>query len=96
MSDDEKQMARACDMQGLSQEFAALQAERDALKADARLLDWIECRAMNGQIQIARSIMGTGYEIAVIERGGPMVVTVERGTLRQALTSRAAKSEQTP
>ena len=34
-SDDEKQMAKACDMQGLAQEFAALLAERDALKADA-------------------------------------------------------------
>ena len=32
-SDDEKQMAKACDMQGLSQEFAALLAERDALQS---------------------------------------------------------------
>ena len=83
-------------MQGLSQEFAALQAERDALKADARLLDWIECAAMNGQIQIALSILRTGYEIAVIELDKPMNVTIERGTLRQALTSRADKKEQTP
>ena len=39
MSDDEKQMAKACDMQGLSQEFAALLAERDALKARVTQLE---------------------------------------------------------
>jgi hypothetical protein len=79
-------------IESLIAERDALRAERDALKADAAALDWIECRAMNGQIHAARSIMGTGYEIAVIERGGPMTVTVELGTLRQALASRAAST----
>ena len=80
----------------LADAIDAMRAERNALKADARLLDWIECAAMNGQIQIALSILRTGYEIAVLELDKPMSVTVERGTLRQALTSRAAKKELTP
>ena len=67
---------------------AQLEAERDALRADARLLDWIECCAMNGQIQIARSTLRTGYEIAVLDRVGPISVTVEKGTLREALAAR--------
>ena len=85
---------RSCDL--YLEEVQELKAERDALKADARLLDWIECAAMNGQIQIALSILRTGYEIAVLELDKPMNVTVERGTLRQALTSRADKKEQKP
>lgn len=75
-------------------QIAALTAERDALKADAAALDWIEYRAMNGQIQIARSIMGTGYEVAVIERGAPTTVKVYSGTLRKAID--AASKGQTP
>ena len=70
----------------LAQQVADLTAERDALRADAERLDWIECRAMNGEIQIARSIMGKGYEVAVIERaGGPVTVRVHLGTLRVAI-----------
>ena len=69
--------------------IAALVAERDAAVA---ALDWIECRAMNGQIQIARSIMGKGYEIATIERdGGPVNVRVYLGTLRKCLAAAQEK-----
>jgi hypothetical protein len=89
---DATYLGLAEDIARLTADCIALRAERDALKADAAALDWIECRAMNGRIQVARLIMGTGYEIAVIERGGPMTVTVELGTLRQALASRAART----
>lgn len=66
-------------------------AELEALRQDCKALDWIECRAMNGQVQIARSIMRTGYEIAVIEPGR-MAVEVYAGTLREAIGKAAAKA----
>lgn len=55
-----------------------------ARHADSDRLDWVERRAMNGQIQIARSILRTGYEIAVLEPG-KMDVNVYAGTLREAI-----------
>lgn len=54
--------------------------------SDSEMLDWIECRAMNGNIEIARSIMKTGYEFGIHERPGNSVM-VKIGTLRQALSS---------
>lgn len=70
----------------------ACAAELVALRQAAKALDWIECRAMNGQIQIARSVLRTGYEIALVERAG-VAVAVYNGTLREALDKAAKEKE---
>lgn len=57
-----------------------LRAEVAALKKDAERLDWIESVARQKQVQIAQSLLKTGYEIAV-----GMSVAVHHGSLREAL-----------
>ena len=54
---------------------------------DAERLDWIERNCQNGQVQIARSIMRTGYEVAVMRRKGRDTCGVRSGTLRQVIDS---------
>ncbi len=72
---------------GYEMQIDALTAECDA---DARRLDWIECRAMNGKVEIARSIMKTGYEFG-IHAGSGMSCYVKTGTLRETLDMVIAK-----
>jgi hypothetical protein len=76
------------------EEFAAPPAEKQAAPSgeDKARLDWIEQRANDkgAQVQIARSLLGSGYEIAT-KQG----VRVHNGTLREAIDSaRATPSPQ--
>ena len=66
-------------------EYAAtMDAERDALRADAQRLDWIECNVMNGKLEIAQSLFKRGYEFGFHqERKRGAFVGI--GTLRQAI-----------
>ena len=64
--------------------YAQVMVENAALRVDSERLDWIECRAMNGNIEIARSIMKTGYEFG-IHAPEDTTVMVKNGTLRQAI-----------
>lgn len=65
-----------------------LLAENDALKADTERLDWIERQAQAQKIEIARSILGRGYEFGLWPECRAMVGT---GSLREAID--AAKEQ---
>ena len=62
--------------------LSAVEAERDALRADAERLDWIERAALARKVEIARSLLGTGFEIG---QWPSMRVTVTSGSLRAAI-----------
>jgi len=59
-----------------------LRDELDALRKDAARIDWIERAARAQRIEIAKSILGTGFEIA---EWPSMTVRVINGTLRDAI-----------
>jgi len=78
--DDEMLQAAAA----LREYAGMLDAERDALRADAQRLDWIECNVMNGKLEIAQSLFKRGYEFGFHqERKRGAFVGI--GTLRQAI-----------
>jgi len=54
---------------------------------DAERLNWIELAATRRKVEIARSILGAGYEIG---EWPSMRVTVKSGTLRQAIDAARA------
>ncbi len=77
--------------------IADLLAERDKLAAelaearrDAERLDWIEAAARRQKIEIARSILGVGFEIGEWPN---MRVTVRNGSLRAAIDSAMGRAE---
>ena len=53
----------------------------------AALLQWIRAQADAGEIQIAKSILGAGYEIAIVPRGRPSraLVKVRSGDFIECL-----------
>ncbi len=54
-------------------------------ECDQHRLDWLEEKASKGQVQIAKSLLGTGYEVAILRKAGATTVDVYRGTLRDAI-----------
>lgn len=58
-------------------------AEAHAL--DKHRLDWLEEKASAGQVQIARSLLDGGYEIAIRRKAGATTVDVYSGSLREAV-----------
>lgn len=49
---------------------------------DARRLDWVESAASAGRLEIARSLLGSGFEFGFHPSGACMV---KSGTLREAI-----------
>lgn len=49
------------------------------------VLVWLQAQANNGQIQIAKSLLGTGYEIAIIPRKGNQTVKAYNGNLAECI-----------
>ncbi len=71
--------------------FAALDAqdaEIERLREDAARLDWIEQQASRMKIELARSIMGKGFEIG---EWPSLRVTVTAGTLREVIDAARGK-----
>ena len=71
-------------MNEAADEIERLTAERDALRADAERLDWIECNVMNGKLEIAQSILKRGYEFG-FHQAHKQGAVVKNGTLREAI-----------
>lgn len=71
--------------------MTALEIDREytrmakAYAPDKRRLDWIEEKAIAGQVQIAKSLIGTGYEVAILRKGGAGTVDIYTGSLRDAI-----------
>ena len=63
--------------------------ELEALRKDAERLDWIEGQARARKIEIAKSLLGTGYEIGLHPS---LSVYVGSGSLRSVID--AAKEHQ--
>lgn len=57
------------------------------MEEDAARLDWLEALIAKGKVEIARSILGTGYEFGHWAKSGPFV-TVKKGTLRAAIDAK--------
>lgn len=61
----------------------------DQLREDIALekyrLDWLEEKAAVGMVQIARSLVGTGFEVAIRRKAGALTVDVYSGSLRDAI-----------
>jgi hypothetical protein len=70
-------------------EIERLRNKVQALQKDADRLNWIETVASLKKIEIAKSILGTGFEIG---EWPSMRVTVKSGTMRDAID--AARQEQ--
>ncbi len=85
---EQKTWSSAQEIVRLQDELAAAKAELAACK---ELYGWIQFAANVGQIQIARSLLRTGYEIATIPKGGIMKVNVYSGTFDEAID--AARKE---
>jgi hypothetical protein len=83
------QMAR------LNARVIALTAQRDvlseALGKEVARLDWIERLAKAGRLEIAISILGSGFEFGMHATKKPTRCTVKNGTLRTAVD--AAREE---
>jgi hypothetical protein len=60
-------------------------AEHQGTQKDREILDWLEKQASKGQIQIAKSILGTGYEVALLPKGGSVSVKVFKGGFRDCI-----------
>lgn len=57
----------------------------EAHAMDKHRLDWLEEKAAVGMVQIARSLVGTGFEVAIRRRAGQLSVDVYSGSLRDAI-----------
>ena len=83
------QMAR------LNERVIALTAQRDvlslALGKEVGRLDWIERMAKAGRLEIAISLLGSGFEFGMHAAKKPTRCTVKAGTLRAAVD--AAREE---
>lgn len=62
-------------------------AEPMLLPDDGALLDWLERTARGGRVELARSLLGTGYEIGIHPRWRAHVTS---GSLREAIRRAAA------
>jgi len=60
--------------------------ERDALREDAERIEHLESLVQRGRLEIARSLLGAGYEFGHWPKTGPRAV-VHTGSLRQAIDS---------
>ncbi len=54
---------------------------------DTGRIDWIEAMAAGGRLEIARSILGAGFEFGFHAQRTPPRCTVKTGTLRAAIDS---------
>lgn len=78
--------------QELSETWELLRAEREARQGETAMLDWIEKIAKQQKIEIARSILGSGFEIG---EWPSMLVTVRSGTLRDAIQAAMNRKDRT-
>lgn len=79
----------ACDADWTPQIVYDQQAEIERLRTEHALdkyrLDWLEEKAAVGMVQIARSLVGTGFEVAIRRKAGALTVDVYSGSLRDAI-----------
>lgn len=86
MSDDLKAEAWR-----LTVAISNLRAENEALRQDAERLDWLEKVASLDKVELAKSLLHTGFEIG---EWPSMRVTMRKGTLRDAIdAARKQKGE---
>ena len=53
---------------------------------EALLLSWMKHHCDRGQVQIARSLLGTGYEVAIVPRVGKARVKTYSGEFNACIT----------
>jgi hypothetical protein len=73
--------------------IAALLAELDRVRGDAERLDYLESMIQLGKIEIARSLLGAGYEFGHWVKKGP-TVQVHSGSLRAAIDAARGKGKE--
>lgn len=78
--------------QELADVYELLRLEREARQRETAMLDWIEIIAKQHKIEIARSILGSGFEIG---EWPTMLVTVRSGTLRDVIQTAMTRKDRT-
>ena len=53
---------------------------------EMRLLSWLKHHCDRGQVQIARSLLGTGYEVAIVPMIGKVRVKTYSGEFNACIT----------
>jgi hypothetical protein len=70
----------------MEQDWDMLQATQESLSDHMRLLSWLKHHCDKGQVQIARSLLGTGYEVAIVPRQGKTFVKAYSGDFGECIT----------
>lgn len=70
----------------MNQDWDMLKATQESLRDHMRLLSWMQRHCDQGQVQIARSLLGTGYEVAIVPRKGKAFVKAYSGDFVECIT----------
>ena len=70
----------------MEQDWDMLQATQESLRDHMWLLAWMKHHCDQGQVQIARSLLGTGYEVAIVPRKGAAFVKAYSGDFGECIT----------
>lgn len=70
----------------MEQDWDMLKATQESLRDHMRMLAWLRHHCDQGQVQIARSLLGTGYEVAIVPKQGKAHVKAYSGDFGECLT----------
>ena len=70
----------------MEQDWDMLKATQESLRDHMRMLSWLKHHCDQGQVQIARSLLGTGYEVAIVPRKGVAHVKAYSGDFGECIT----------